>query len=142
MCNKWFFGSKLSLIGFLSWKETRWKKANEIKSQKSEKKLHFLFQNTVTLASEDLMEAEEWIIQIQKAIYSIHCQVKSYNFYIDGAHPFMLNIFHKKFSWILNLKTDVKSVGMGFSSVYQKIKGNRVKNQCIDLRQSYFYIRS
>jgi hypothetical protein len=35
----------------------------------------FLTQNTVTLATEDLIEAEEWIIQIQKAIYSIHCQV-------------------------------------------------------------------
>ena len=29
----------------------------------------------MTLATEDLIEAEEWIIQIQKAIYSIHCQV-------------------------------------------------------------------
>ena len=36
---------------------------------------YLFFQNTVTLASEDLLEAEEWIIQIQKAIYSIHCQV-------------------------------------------------------------------
>ena len=101
----------------------------KLKAKNPKKTLHFLFQNTVTLASEDLMEAEEWIIQIQKAIYSIHCQVKSYNFYIDGAHPFMLNISHKYIFFLmgmLNLETDVKSVGMGFSSLYQKIKGYRV----------------
>ena len=42
------------------------------------KRVKFDFQNTVTLSSEDLMEAEDWIIQLQKAIYSIHCQVFSH----------------------------------------------------------------
>jgi hypothetical protein len=94
----------------------------KLKAKNPKKNLHFLFQNTVTLASEDLMEAEEWIIQIQKAIYSIHCQVKSYNFYIDGAHPFMLNISHKYIFFLmgmLNLKTVVKTVGRGFFPLSQ-----------------------
>ena len=38
------------------------------------------------------MEAEEWIIQIQKAIYSLHCQVYHFlnNFLIQSRRIFFL----------------------------------------------------
>jgi hypothetical protein len=39
------------------------------------------------------MEAEEWIIQIQKAIYSIHCQVKSYTIFTLMAHTLSCSTF-------------------------------------------------